>query len=389
MRIGICVGEASGDILGASLMTALLGIYPECQFEGIAGTKMQKLGCNTLFPAEKLSVMGLFEVLSHYREIRGIFNTVSTYWKANPPDIFIGIDAPDFNLRMAWQLKKNTTTFIVHYVSPSVWAWRQSRIHKIVQCIDLMLTLFPFEEKFYQQYAMPVHCVGHTLADEIPLLSSTERIIEQNKLKTYLDLPDQNKLLAVLPGSRISEVNRLATPFIETLLQCHQSELKITFLVVFINNSTKTVFEQHLQQFSLPADFDIRISVGNSRQIMQVSDAILLASGTATLEAMLLKKPMLMAYKLSPLTYQIAKYLVKIPYYSIPNLLAENNLIDEVIQNDVKAHILYPKVIQLFNTSQWQEKLQLFTHLHKKLRKDASYVAAKVIIEHYDNSRCR
>ncbi len=380
MRIGIIAGEASGDILASGLIKAIHKYYPDAQFEGIAGPLMIKAGCRAIYPAEKLAVMGLVEVLAHYRELSSIRKELIQYFIANPPDVFIGIDAPDFNLDIEAALKaKGIAT--IHYVSPSVWAWRQYRLTKIARAVDMILTLFPFEKRFYENHNIAVQYVGHTLADEIDLNIDVPTI----RKKLSLDIKNSQSVIAVLPGSRMSEVTRLAQPFIATMLQCLQEQSDLVFVIPFVNEKTRDFFTQELnQQFKGQDVLRQQIHLFNccSREVMAAADAILLASGTAALEALLLKKPMLVAYKLAPLTYWIAKRLLKVPYYSLPNLLAGECLVEEITQNDVRPEILKDKVLNLLNLENWQDKLKIFDDIHQLLRKNANEAAAQAVIDY-------
>ncbi|MCU7835853.1 MAG: lipid-A-disaccharide synthase [gamma proteobacterium symbiont of Taylorina sp.] len=383
MRIGIIAGEASGDILASGLINAILESYPHAEFEGIAGPLMIKAGCKALYPAEKLSVMGLVEVLSHYRELSNIRQSIIQHFIDSPPDVFIGVDAPDFNLGVEAALKA-AGIGTIHYVSPSVWAWRQYRLGKISRAVDLMLTLFPFEARFYENHNILVKYVGHTLADEISSGHEKPQAIAQARQTLALDIGADQSLIAVLPGSRMSEVTRLSKPFIATLLQCLQVKADLSFIIPLINNKTRYIFEEELARQTgdnpqLQAQFII--IDGHSREAMAASNAVLLASGTAALEALLLKKPMIVAYKLSPITYWIAKRLLNVPYYSLPNLLADEYLVEEITQNDVCPEVLAPKVLGLLSAF-WDDKLKAFNDIHILLRQSANQSAAKAVIDY-------
>ncbi|MCU7937728.1 MAG: lipid-A-disaccharide synthase [gamma proteobacterium symbiont of Bathyaustriella thionipta] len=380
MRIGIIAGEASGDILAAGLISAILKQYPDAQFEGIAGPLMVEAGCKAIYPAEKLSVMGLVEVLAHYRELSSIRKELIRHFINNPPDVFIGIDAPDFNLVVESTLKQ-AGIGTIHYVSPSVWAWRQYRLGKISRAVDLMLTLFPFEARFYENHNISVKYIGHTLADEIDMHID----IHQARQKIQLEVGPEQSVVAVLPGSRMSEVTRLAKPFIETLLHCLHLRPNLIFTIPFVNEKTRQFFMQELNQLTVNNP-DVRSQFmpfdGCSRDVMAASDAVLLASGTAALEALLLKKPMLVAYKLSPVTYWVAKRLLKVPYYSLPNLLAGDSLVEEITQNEVRSDVLAPKLLSLLSNELWQSKLEIFDDIHKLLRQNADQTAAQAVIDY-------
>lgn len=384
MRIGIIAGEASGDILASGLMQAILAQYPEAQFEGVAGPLMIETGCRAIYPVEKLSVMGLVEVLAHYRELFFIRKELINHFIDNPPDVFIGIDAPDFNLGVEAALKK-AGIGTIHYVSPSVWAWRQYRLGKISRAVDLILTLFPFEARFYENHNISVKYVGHTLADEIEPGIDNVQVMEQARQALHLDNEANHPVIAVLPGSRMSEVTRLAQPFIETLLQCLKVRSDLIFSIPFVSHKTRQVFEQELiQQTENDTAARARFILfnGRSREVMAASNAVLLASGTAALEAMLLKKPMLVAYKLAPVTYWVARRLLKVPYYSLPNLLAGEYLVEEITQNEVCADILVPKVLGLLSDESWSDTLDVFDNIHTLLRQNANQTAAQAVIDY-------
>lgn len=388
MRIGIIAGEASGDILASGLINAILEQYPDAQFEGIAGPLMIEAGCKALYPAEKLAVMGLVEVLAHYRELSSIRKKIIQYFIQNPPDIFIGVDAPDFNLGVEIKLKQASIPTI-HYVSPSVWAWRKYRLGKIAQAVDLMLTLFPFEARFYEDQHILVKYVGHTLADVIMPDSDSQASMFKARQALNLDIGIDQPVIAVLPGSRLSEVTRLSKPFIATLLQCLQTRSDLYFVIPFINTKTQQVFEEELKhQLEQHSSYEQQLRPrfilfkGRSREVMATSNAVLLASGTAALEALLLKKPMIVAYKLAPITYWLAKRLLNVPYYSLPNLLAGEYLVEEITQNEVCPEILTVKVLGLLSDESWHEKLKVFDDIHTSLRQSADKTAAQAVIDY-------
>ena len=376
LRFGIVAGEASGDLLGAGLITAIRQRYPEAIFEGIAGPQMMAAGAKSLFPMDRLSVMGIVEVLGRYRELLGIRRQLAVHFKQNPPDAFIGIDAPDFTLGLEKQLRV-TGIKTVHYVSPSVWAWRQGRVKKIAASTDLMLTLFPFEASFYQKYHVPVHFVGHPLADTIPL------VVDKQAARQKLNLPADAEVLALLPGSRSNELHYLAQTFIETACWLHRQRPTLEFVVPLVNDERRVQFEQALNQVKSRVATIPRMTLvdGQSREVMAAADVVLLASGTAALEAMLLKRPMVVAYKLATLTYWLAKWLVKVDSVSLPNLLANEKLVPELIQHQATAEHLGRAVLDYFEDTSLPEKLnQRFAQIHQTLRQGASEQAADAII---------
>jgi lipid-A-disaccharide synthase len=370
-------GEASGDLLGAGLIAAIKQQYPDAAFEGIAGPQMIAAGANSLFPMDRLSVMGIVEVLSRYRELLGIRRQLAIHFKKNPPDAFIGIDAPDFTLGLEKQLR-TAGVKTVHYVSPSVWAWRQRRVKKIAASTDLMLTLFPFEARFYQRYQVPVRFVGHPLADTIPLVADKQAARQQLGLSTI------EEIVALLPGSRSNELHYLARPFIETACWLQTRRPTLEFIVPLANPERRAQFEQAMTQLKAEGRELPRLTLidGLSREVMAAADVVLLASGTAALEAMLLKRPMVVAYKLAPLTYWLAKRLVKVENVSLPNLLANESLVPELIQHEATAENMGQKVLAYFeNPAMMDEMNQRFTTIHQTLRQGASRQAADAILQ--------
>ncbi|MFT4938797.1 MAG: lipid-A-disaccharide synthase [Paraglaciecola sp.] len=372
LRIAIVAGEASGDILAAGLIRSLKLIYPDAQFEGIAGPKMQAQGCHSIFAMEELSVMGLVEVLSRIRRLLFVRKTLVKHFCANPPDVFIGVDAPDFNLALELRLK-NAGIKTVHYVSPTVWAWREKRIFKIARATNLVLSIFPFEKQIYDKHNIPCEFVGHTLADEIPLLP------DQKAARLGLRLSSADKVLAVLPGSRYSEVKMLLEIFMQSTVLLSDKIPKLKILIPVVNKERKRQVEEFLRIH--PVEVDYRLVIGHAREVMIASDAVLLASGTATLEAMLCKRPMVAAYKLNTLTYQMMKMLYKAKYFALPNVLANELLVPELLQDEVTVEAIVEKLLPMFdvqNDSQ-QRIYQRFGEIHQVLRKDADSQAALAV----------
>lgn len=371
LRIGIVAGEASGDLLGAGLIAAFKERFPGSRFEGIAGPAMIAQGAKSLFPMDRLSVMGIVEVLGRYQELLGIRRQLSEHFRLNPPDVFIGIDAPDFNLGLELQLR-NAGIKTVHYVSPSVWAWRQRRVKKIALSTDLMLTLFPFEARFYQEHHVPVTFVGHPLADQIPLE------IEKAEARRSLSLPLDKIVLALLPGSRSNELHYLSEPFIETVNWLRQYKPDMEVVVPLANQNRRQQFEQAMLKFDNAPS--MKLVDGRSREVMAAADVVLLASGTAALEAMLLKRPMVVAYKLSPVTYWIAKRMVKVSHVSLPNLLTEEPLVPEFIQHEATPENMGKAILEYLENPQKAGKIhERFNEIHKQLRQNASAKAVDAI----------
>lgn len=371
MRIGIVAGEPSGDILGASLIQALRQCYPHAIIEGVGGHEMIAAGCQSLCAIEPLSVMGLTEVLCHLPQILTIRQQLLSHFQAHPPAVFIGIDAPDFNLGLEQRLKRQGIP-TVHYNSPTVWAWRKGRLRKIAKAVDRMLTLFPFEEAFYRQQGLAASFIGHPLADQIPLQVNSDEARQQ------LGLSTSDKIIGLLPGSRINELKYLTKPFLETARWCLQQRSDLRFVVPFVNQQRR---EQFITiQREIAPELPIIYTDRQSHTVMAAADALLLASGTAALEALLYKKPMVVAYRLAPLSYWIAKRLVKIPYVSLPNILAQRQLVPEFIQDAVTAPQMGAALLaQLADTPSQQELLAEFRQIHERLRQGASQQAAAVI----------
>lgn len=375
-RIAIVVGEASGDILGAGLMQALLRRYPNCQFEGIGGPKMIALGFVSHFPMERLAVMGLVEPLKRLPELLGIRKNLRERYIESPPDLFIGIDAPDFNLALERSLKQKDIK-TVHYVSPSVWAWRQGRIKTIAKAVDLMLTLFPFEEAFYREHDVRVHCVGHPLADDLPL--------EDAKLESRkkMGLDEHATYLAVLPGSRRSEVEQLSRVFLQAAERCVAELPALQILIPAVNEARHQELTGVLQDFP---NLSVKLSLGDSHDVMAAADVVLMASGTTTLEAMLLKRPMVIAYRMAALSFWIIKRLVKSKYIGLPNLLANRLLVPELIQNDATAENISAALMTYFQSDKTSEALiEEFLAIHLTLKKNANEEAANAVEKLWQN----
>ncbi|RKT46880.1 lipid-A-disaccharide synthase [Thiocapsa rosea] len=375
LRIGIVANEASGDILGAALAREIRKRVPEVRFVGVAGPRMQEEGCETLFAMERLSVMGLMEVLGQLRELLGLRRELVRYFVENPPDVFIGVDAPDFNLGLERRLREAGIR-TVHMVSPTVWAWRPGRVKSIRRSVDLMLSVFPFEETFLREHGVPARYVGHPLADEIPIE------IDRMGARRALGLTQAGSILALLPGSRMSEVERLAEPFIETAARCLAARPDLRFVVPLVNARLREYFSQVLAR--LAPDLPITLVDGRSREVLAAADVVLTASGTATLETLLSKRPMVVAYRVHPISYHLVKQLrlVKVPYIAMANLLAEKELAPEFIQERCRADLLAPAVLAFLDDAERVAEIQAeYRRIHLWLRKDAAASAAQAVLD--------
>ena len=377
MRIGMIAGEASGDTLGEGLIRAIRHLCPDASFEGIGGPKMIAEGFNSFVPMERLSVMGFVEPLARLPELLRIKKNLENHFIASPPDVFVGIDSPAFNLRVE-QVLHDARIPTVHYVSPSVWAYDQKRIHQIAKATDLVLALFPFETPFYDQHQVPVRFVGHPLADAITMNGGG--IIEQHIARTSLGVSENGQYLALMPGSRRNEIARLGPVFIKTALRVRERNPALQFLIPCANSERFNQVKQLLSKAGAAEGF--HVFDGQSHQAMRAADIVLLASGTATLEAMLLKRPMVVAYSLSPLTHFIASRMLKVPYVSLPNLLAGERLVAEFLQYDVTVENLSAEIEKLMNDAQAHDSLLAgFRDIHEQIRCDANTQAAKAVLD--------
>ncbi|EKT4523530.1 lipid-A-disaccharide synthase [Pseudomonas putida] len=364
--VALVAGEASGDILGSGLMRALKARHPDVRFIGVGGPLMEAEGLVSYFPMERLAVMGLVEVLGRLRELLKRRKELIQTLIAEKPDVFIGIDAPDFNLTIELKLRQAGIK-TVHYVSPSVWAWRQKRVLKIREGCDLMLTLLPFEAKFYEEKGVPVRFVGHPLADIIPLEA------DRQAARTALGL-GAGPLVALMPGSRGGEVERLGALFLDAAERLRERVPGVRFVSPCANPSRRAQLEQMLQGRDLP----LTLLDGRSHEALAACDAVLIASGTATLEALLYKRPMVVAYRLAPLTYWILKRMVKSPYVSLPNLLAQRLLVPELLQDAATSDALAQTLAPLVTDG--TQQTDSFDRIHRTLRRDASNQAADAVL---------
>ncbi|KHT06993.1 lipid-A-disaccharide synthase [Pectobacterium brasiliense] len=373
LTIGLVAGETSGDILGAGLIRALKEKVPDARFVGVAGPRMQAEGCEAWYEMEELAVMGIVEVLGRLPRLLKIRRDLTQRFSELQPDVFVGIDAPDFNITLEGNLKKRGINTI-HYVSPSVWAWRQKRVFKIGKATNLVLAFLPFEKAFYDRFNVPCRFIGHTMADAMPL--HPDKLAARATLGIALDVP----CLALLPGSRGAEVEMLSEEFLNTavLLRQHFPDLEI--VVPLVNSKRREQFERI--KSSVAPDLRVHLLDGQAREAMIASDAALLASGTAALECMLAKCPMVVGYRMKPFTFWLAQRLVKTPWVSLPNLLAGRELVAEQLQTDCTPDKLAAALLPLFaDTEKMAELRATFVDLHQQIRCNADEQAAQAVLE--------
>lgn len=372
LRVALLAGEASGDILGAGLMRALRARHPDVEFGGIGGERMIAEGLDSRVSMERLSVMGLTEVLGRLRElfrIRAAYRDWCIHWQ---PDVFVGIDAPDFNLGLERQLR-DAGIKAVHYVSPSVWAWRQGRIKKIRSSVDHMLTLLPFEADFYRQHQVPVTFVGHTLADQFPMEP------DRSAARRRLGVTEQGLCLAVLPGSRGSEVGRLAPLFLQAATLAQKSLGPLTVLIPAANEFRREQIEAAVRQHG--NGLHIQLYAGQSTDVMIASDGVLLASGTAALEAMLLKRPMVVSYRLTALTFRIMRAMATTRWVSLPNILTQSDWVPERLQDDATPERLAKDLTRILTDTDYRAQFeQRSRFLHRQLARGADEQAAEAVL---------
>jgi len=371
-RFGIVAGEKSGDILGASLISALRNYFPNAEFIGVGGSEMVALGCESLCPIDRLSVMGFVEPLRRLPELLTLKRKLRRRFLAEQIDAFIGIDSPVFNLSLAKALK-NKGIKTIHFVSPTIWAYRENRVFNIKKSIDLMLTLFPFEKDIYKKHKIKAECVGHPLADQLSLKDRS------CNYRTQLGIPNDQTVVALLPGSRVDEVNRLAPMFFETALEALQKYPKLKFLVPFSNLETHLRLKSYMANLSIVAGEQFTL-VNDSHAALDASDFAFITSGTATLEALFLRKPMVICYKLAPISYLIGSRLIKVPYIGLPNILANEKIVPEYIQKEVTTTALLDELDEFMSgMKSFSELLIKYEEIHEDLRGGASEKAASEI----------
>lgn len=373
VRIAMVAGEASGDLLASHLIEALKARLPNAEFFGIGGPKMAGRGFDAWYPLESLAVRGYVEVLKHYREISGIRSELKRRLLADPPDVFIGVDAPDFNLALEKSLKRRGIA-AVHYVGPSIWAWRGKRIHKIGAAVSRILALFPFEPALYEKQGIPVTYVGHPLADMLPVDDG------RSEARQLLGLTDQQPVFALLPGSRQSELQYMAETFIETARAIHERLPEALFLVPLATRETRLLFETALYRCNA-RELPIRMLFGHAHDAMKASDAVLVASGTATLEAALLKRPMAIAYKMASFSYRLMRRMGYLPYVGLPNILAGKFVVPEFIQDDATPENMAQALLNFYHDKRTCALIaEEFLEIHLQLKQNTAEKAATAVI---------
>lgn len=374
MHIALLAGEPSGDQLGAELMRAFWRINPSIRFDGVGGEQMKAAGFASLLPIEDFSVMGMTEIITSLPRLFRYRRMLTENYQSALPDAFIGIDYPEFNLSLERRLKESGI-YTVHYVSPSVWAWRKSRIHHIKASCDLMLTLFGFEKSFYDEHDMSaVHC-GHPLLDMIP---ETPNIA---MAREALDLSDADRYLAILPGSRRSEVEKMLPIFLDTANRLQKRIPNLHCLIPVASHHLSPIVSELIKSRGKGLKHTL-YGQQKAKTVMLASDAVLLASGTAALEAMLLQKPMLVSYKVSAITGLFAKHMVEVPHFSLPNLLADHPIVPEFMQDDIDTRAMASELHQLIlPTERRQYMISQLIETRKKLRHHGADTAAKAVYE--------
>ena len=374
LRVALVAGEASGDTLGADLINALRRQAPAARFFGIAGPKMQAAGCEVWEPAESLAVMGLFEVLRDLPRLLRLRSRIRTRFLDAKPDIFVGIDAPEFNLRLARDLRAAGVP-TVQYVSPQVWAWRQSRARTIHESVDLVLCLLPFEKRFYDEHGMHAEFVGHPLADAIPMT------VDRRAARLALGIDSSAKVVALLPGSRRGEVARLAREFADTVRWLIAQRPQLVFIAPMASAAVREIFAQALARHA--PQVDVRLIEGCAQAALMAADVVMVASGTASLEAALCKRPMVVVYRLGALTAWILRRLnlVKAKYFAQPNLLADRRVVGEYFQEEIVPEAIGAELLKWLDDAEGRRGLEReFSRIHCELRRDAGTRAAQAIV---------
>ncbi|WP_294893224.1 lipid-A-disaccharide synthase [uncultured Gilliamella sp.] len=371
LTIALVAGETSGDILGAGLIRTLKKHHPNIKFVGIAGPRMQAEGCQAWYEMEELSVMGIVEVLGRLRRILAIRRDITKRLIDLKPDVFIGIDAPDFNLSLEGKLKQAGIKTI-HYVSPSVWAWKQKRVFKIKRNTNLILAFLPFEKAFYDKFDVPCRFIGHKMADDIPLEP------DQTAMRQQLGIPVDCQCLALLPGSRHAEVTLLSEPFLKAAQLLRDKFPDLHIVVPLVNGKRRAEFEQIKAEIA--PKLNLQLLDAHAREAMIASNAAILASGTVALECMLAKCPMVVGYKMKAFTFWLAKKLIKTPYVSLPNILAGKEIVPELLQHDCTPENIANHIVPLLKSDNSELKAT-FLALHKQIRCNADEQAAQAVLD--------
>jgi lipid-A-disaccharide synthase len=380
ISVALVAGEVSGDMLAGRLLAGLRPMLPQARFHGIGGPKMMEQGFVSDLPMEKLTVRGLFEVIPRYREIRGIQNALRDRLLADRPDVFIGADYPGFNLGLEQQLRAAGIP-TVHFISPQIWAWRGGRIKKIQKAVSHMLVVFPFEEEIYRKAGVPVTYIGHPLAEMIPMEP------DQSAARHTLGLPDSGKVVAILPGSRMGELKYLVEPFLKAARLLYQRDRSLRFVVPMAGERQRAFFSELVARHRLE-DVPVELVDGQSHAVIAASDAVLAASGTATLEVALFKKPMVIAYKVLGASYQIMKHMGYLPWIGLPNILARDWVVPELIQHEATPEKLAEAMwTQLTDEENRARLRQRFTDMHHSLLRDSSKESAQAVMNIIESTR--
>ncbi len=380
MRVGIVAGEASGDLLGAGLIDAVRARYPDARFEGVAGPRMQAAGCDVWQDSELLAVMGLIEPLKVLPSLLRLRRDLVERWSGSPPDVFVGVDAPEFNLGLELRLR-NLGIRTIQYVSPQVWAWRQRRVRKIGRAVDKVLCLLPFEKAFYDRHGVPAETVGHPLADAMPAAP------DRTGARRDLGLAE-SPVVAILPGSRAGEVARLGPVFAQAAALLAKRNSNLQLIAPMANSRTRAAFSAACSETA--PGLDITLLDGDAPVAITAADVVLLASGTASLQAALLQRPMVSAYRVAPLTYYLARLfrLLKVPHFTLPNLLTPEPLVPEFLQNAATPDVLASAVQALLDDPPRRARIEdEFSRLRGQLALDANQRAADAVIAMAQESR--
>jgi lipid-A-disaccharide synthase len=373
LRIGMVAGEASGDLLAAHLIGALKARNPAIEFAGIGGPRMAAEGFESHYPMEKLSVRGYAEALRHYREIMGIRRSLASSMLRDRPDLFIGVDSSDFNLGLERRLK-DAHIPTIHYVSPAVWAWRRWRVRRIARSVDRVLVMFPFEPPLYEAAGVPVTYVGHPLADVIPLEPP------KDEARAQLRLPSGKLIVALLPGSRRSELQYMASAFVLAAHRFRQEVPEVHFVCPMVTRETREIFERAIHE-NQRTDLPLTLLFGHSHDALAAADLALVASGTATLETALFKTPMVIAYRQSPITWALMRQMLYLPYVGMPNILAGERLVPELLQDQATPANLAGALLTLLrDTAAQRRQVERFREFHQLLRQNTAEKAADAVL---------